>query len=158
MCYEAECGARNRITDMMRVGMPVVTTVATEIGQVVAAEQCGYGFAVGDAGGLAEALLEAADRPDELARRGARGRAYFERHYTLAESGRPLREWVGGSPAKAPDWRQPNPAGWPLPIRAADRRRMSWLRRLASRYVEHGAGGLFRKRRPPQGGKETDRR
>jgi len=143
MCYEAMFGARNRITDMMRVGLPVVTTVATEIGQIAVAEECGFGFAVGDAQALAQAVLYAADHPDELARRGERGRGYFERHYTLAESGRALLEWAGGSPAKAPDWRSPNAAGWPLPIREADLKRMSWLRRLAYRYARFGARGLL---------------
>jgi glycosyltransferase involved in cell wall biosynthesis len=143
MCYEAVFGARNRITDMMRVGLPVVTTAATEISEAVAAEKCGFGFAVGDANGLAQALLFAADHPDDLARRAERGRHCFERHYTLAESGRPLREWAGGTPVKAPDWRSPNAAGWPMPICERDFRRMSWLRRLAYRYAKFGARGLL---------------
>jgi glycosyltransferase involved in cell wall biosynthesis len=146
MCYEAVFGARNRITDMMRVGLPVVTTVASEISEVVAAEECGFGFAVGDGNALAQALLFAADHPDNLARRGERGRCYFEQHYALAESGRPLREWAGGSPVKAPDWRSPNAAGWPMPIREADLRRMSWLRRMAYRYAKFGARGLLTQR------------
>lgn len=144
-CYEAVFGARNRITDMMRVGLPVVTTVATEIGQVVAAEQCGWGFPVGDADAMAQAILCAADHREELRHRGEKARRYFERHYTLGESGRPLREWLAGSPSKAPDWRRPNAAGWPLPIRAADLRRMSRLRRLAYRYAKFGARGLLAK-------------
>jgi len=142
-CYEARFGARNRITDMMRVGLPVVTTVATEISEVVAAEKCGFGIAVGDANALTETLLFAADHPDDLARRGECGRRYFEQHYTLEESGRPLREWAGGSPVKAPDWRSPNAAGWPMPLCDRDLRRMSWLRRLAYRYAKFGARGLL---------------
>jgi len=145
LCYESIIGARNRITDMMRVGLPVVTTVVTEISQVIAAEECGFGCPVGDAEALAQALVHAAEHPDDLARRGERGRRYFESHYALAESGRPLREWAAGSPAKAPDWRSPNAAGWPLPIREADLRRMSWLRRFAYRYAKFGARGLLRR-------------
>ena len=147
MCYEAIYGARNRITDMMRVGLPVVTTVATEVSRVVVDEQCGFGFAVGDADALAQALLHAADHPDDLARRAEQGRRYFERHYTLAESGRPLRDWAGGSPVKAGDWRLPNAAGWPLPVRDAEFRCMSWPRRLAYRYAKFGVRGLLARKR-----------
>lgn len=142
-CYEAMFGARNRITDMMRVGLPVLTTEATEVSQVVVGEQGGWGFAIGDAAAMAQALLYAADHPAELARRGGNGRRCFERLYTLGESGRPLREWVGGSPQKAPDWRQSNAVGWPMPLREAERRRMSWLRRLAYDYARFGAKGLW---------------
>jgi len=142
-CYEAVFGARNRITDMMRVGLPVVTSLSTEISHAVAGEQCGWGFAVGDAEAMAQAILLAADHRDELRRRGEKAQRYFERHYTLRESGRPLSEWVAGSPSKAPDWRCLNAAGWPLPIRAADLRRMSPPRRLAYRYAKFGARGLL---------------
>lgn len=152
MCYESLFGARNRITDMMRVGLPVITTIAAEISQVVAAEQCGFAVGVGDAEGLAEALLSAADHPEELVRRGERGQRYFERHYALVESGWPLREWVAGSPTKAPDWRKPNAAGWPLPLREAEVRRMSWLRRFAYRYAKFGARGLLAKIKRPRDG------
>jgi len=142
-CYEVFFGARNRITDMMRAGLPVATTVATEISRVVADEQCGWGFPLGDPESLAKALLEAADNPAEVERRGRRAREYFLRHYTIAEASRPLSQWVAGSPEKSPDWRRPNAAGWPMPVREADLRAMSPPRRWAYRYAKFGARGLL---------------
>lgn len=142
-CYEVLFGARNRITDMMRLGLPVVTTVATEITEVVAREACGWGFDVSDPETMAKTLTAAADHPAEVARRSDNARRYFERHYTAGEASRCLREWVAGTPRKAPDWRQPNAAGWPLPIREADLQRMSMLRRFAYRYAKYGARGLM---------------
>lgn len=154
-CYEVLYGARNRITDFMKLGMPTVTTLATEISEVVARERCGWAFAMGDAPAMADALVFAAEHPEEVGARGANGRRYFEQHYTFAEATRPLREWVAGAPRKAPDWHAPNAAGWPLPIRRRDLDGMSLPRRLAYLYAKHGLRGAMtllreRGRKPEQ--------
>lgn len=149
-CYEVIFGARNRITDMMKWGLPVATTVGTEISRVVADKNCGFGFPMSDAEAMADALAYAAEHPEETRRRGENARRYFEQHYTVAEACRPLREWVAGGPTKAPDWHLPNAAGWPLPLRRADLRSMSFLRRMAYRYAKHGVRGLLTLMRSPE--------
>jgi glycosyltransferase involved in cell wall biosynthesis len=144
-CYEVLYGARNRITDFMKLGLPTITTIGPEISEVVARENAGWGFAIGDAPALAEALAFAAEHPDEAARRGANARRFFEQHYTIAEATRPLRDWAAGEPVKARDWHQPNAAGWPLPLRVRDFEHMSPLRRWAYYYAKYGARGLLRR-------------
>ncbi len=123
-CYETELGARNRLTEMWRVGLPAVTTPGPEIAEDVCAEGAGWVAAPRRAESLAQALLAAAgDRP-ECRRRGAVARALFESRYTISASVAPLIRWVN-SPWRAPDHGLP-PLLLPCPSQAPPAPPESW--------------------------------
>lgn len=101
-CYETELGARNRLTEMFRVGLPAVITSGPEIALDVSRGGAGWSVPPGDAEAFCQALLEAADNREECRRRGKTARAIFEKCYTLEASLAPFLKWAD-SPWVAPD-------------------------------------------------------
>ena len=101
-CYETEIGARNRITEMMRVGLPAISTRGPEIASDLETHSAGWLVDPGEANGLAETLVKALSDPDELKRRGENSRQVFERFYTISAVSKPLLAWAK-NPAFAPD-------------------------------------------------------
>jgi glycosyltransferase involved in cell wall biosynthesis len=102
LIYESVFGARTRLTNMMAAGLPVLTTVCTEISEII--EEYGLGFtaAVGDVAGYAEALVYAAKNLTECRRRGRLAREYVQKNFSYETTAEPLLEWVQGA-ALAPD-------------------------------------------------------
>lgn len=105
-CYETEIGARNRLTEMWRVGLPAITTPGPEIAEDVCVDGAGWVAMPGDAESLAKALLDAAENRAECQRRGVIARSLFESRYTLSTSVAPLLRWVD-RPWIAPDHGMP---------------------------------------------------
>ena len=64
--YETMFGARNRITTMMACGLPVLTTLGTEISHQLNEQGLGLFFEPGDVDGFAEGLDYAIRNKDEL--------------------------------------------------------------------------------------------
>jgi GT2 family glycosyltransferase/glycosyltransferase involved in cell wall biosynthesis len=92
--YEMLIGCRYRILDMLRAGLPVITTLGTEISHIVREERLGLTFAPGDAQGLKEAILTLA-RDEALRRRCAyRAKEHVFRHRTVEQVMGPLRQWA----------------------------------------------------------------
>jgi len=100
--YETVFGARNRLNDMMKVGLPVLTTFGTEISQVVAAERLGLTSAPGDPGGFAERMIWAARHPGELEAMARSAQEYVREHFSYARTTEPMRAWAA-DPYRAPD-------------------------------------------------------
>jgi len=107
-CYESVYGARNRITDMMKAGMPVITSLGTEITRIVEESRCGLTFPIGDAESLSSSIVYAAENREELKDLGGNGRRHFEEHFTTSEATRPMWLWAR-NPTHAPDWDKPKP-------------------------------------------------
>ncbi|MEI7511112.1 MAG: glycosyltransferase family 4 protein [Candidatus Peregrinibacteria bacterium] len=57
LCTETETGARNRINEMMKFGLPVITTSGSEIAERVAQYECGLVAASGNSDEIAEKIL-----------------------------------------------------------------------------------------------------
>ncbi len=120
-CYETEIGARNRITEMMRVGLPAISTRGPEIASDLQKHGAGWLVEPRDPKHLSATLIEALSDPDELNRRAKNSRSVFERFYTLSAATGPLLSWVR-NPTVAPDRgkrplllteeRQPETGGW----------------------------------------------
>ena len=92
--YEMLIGCRYRILDMLRAGLPVITTLGTEISHVVKEQRLGETFSPADAGGLRQAILTLA-RDESLRRRCAlRAREYVLKHRLVDEIMKPLKEWA----------------------------------------------------------------
>lgn len=105
--YEMLVGCRYRIVDMLRAGLPVVTSLGTEISHVVQQERLGEVFTPGDSEGLAQALVDLARDESRRRRCADRAREYMLRNRLVADVLKPLRAW-----AQDP---QPSPDRMPLP-------------------------------------------
>jgi glycosyltransferase involved in cell wall biosynthesis len=107
--YETLLGTRYRITDMCKAGLPVLTTLGTELSHEIRRERLGLTFPIADANGMAEAILRlASDRAlrDDMAARAAR---HARQNWALAKALEPLLAWAN-APAHAPDYGRPLPA------------------------------------------------
>jgi glycosyltransferase involved in cell wall biosynthesis len=100
--YETLFGSRHRLIDMMAAGLPVATSLGTELSHILTEEKIGLVFPTGDADALANVLLRNADQPHALRTLGQKGRHYVTRHFTSSALAQPLLEWVD-EPRLAPD-------------------------------------------------------
>lgn len=102
LIYESVFGARTRLTNMMAAGLPVLTTITTEISEVIEHHQLGFAVPAGDVSAYAECLVRAAKNTLECKRRGRRAREYVKKYFSYEETARPLLQWLE-SPQPAPD-------------------------------------------------------
>lgn len=100
--YETLFGARNRLNDMLKVGLPVLTTLGTEISRTVADERLGLTSKLGDPAGFAEKLVWAARHPEELEAMSRKARTFVHEHFSYARTTAPLRAWAA-NPRRSPD-------------------------------------------------------
>jgi glycosyltransferase involved in cell wall biosynthesis len=100
--YESLFGARTRLTNMMAAGLPILTTVCTEITEIIETEKLGYAVPVGDVQGYADAVLRAYHDPTERATYARRARRYVKRYFSYEATAADLLEWAQ-QPQLAPD-------------------------------------------------------
>ncbi len=100
--YETIFGARNRLNDMMKAGLAVLTTLGTEISEMIAEHDLGLTSDIGDASGFAERMIWAARHPEELQGTADRARDDVRERFSYARTTEPLRAWAE-SPQRAPD-------------------------------------------------------
>ncbi|MBI5753535.1 glycosyltransferase [Candidatus Peregrinibacteria bacterium] len=109
-CVETMTGARNRINEMMKFGLPVVTTLGSEIAEEVRA--CGAGIAVksGDHGAVAAAITKmygewrggGGRETKEFMAYGRAGMDYIKTRCNYETTLAPLLAWLE-NPRPAPD-------------------------------------------------------
>jgi hypothetical protein len=87
---------------MLRAGLPVITTLGTEISQIVGEQRLGVTFAPGDADDLREAILTLARDETRRRRCAARAREYVTKHRLVEQVMDPLKQW-SRDPAPSPD-------------------------------------------------------
>lgn len=93
--YEAELGSRTRLVNFLAAGVPVASTVVTELSSTL--EDAGHliPFELGDHEGLTEAILTAADTPpDQWNERHSRARAFVFSEFSAERLGGKLSDWV----------------------------------------------------------------
>ncbi|MEL7061219.1 MAG: hypothetical protein AAGN46_14450, partial [Acidobacteriota bacterium] len=95
-------GARNRINDMLKVGLPVLTTLGTEISQDLADRRLALVAEIGDTETFAEHLLWAAEHRERLRAMGAKASAFAHDAYSYERTTRELLAWAA-DPQRAPD-------------------------------------------------------
>jgi hypothetical protein len=100
--YETLFGARNRLVNMMAMGLPVLTTRGTEISYVIESENIGLTFGIGDAKELESIITRYSMAREALKRFGARARAYALEHFSYEATTRSFQDWVE-KPLLAPD-------------------------------------------------------
>lgn len=100
--YETLLGARTRIVDMLKAGLPVLTSLGTEISYLIEKEKLGFVYPLGDAEELARTILFLVENRELLREYGQRGKEYVFKNLTSDEVTTSLREWVK-NPRPAPD-------------------------------------------------------
>jgi glycosyltransferase involved in cell wall biosynthesis len=100
--YETLLGTRTRLTEMMRYGLPVVTTLGCELSYIVRKQGLGRTCAIGDADGLGERFLALARDRDGTRRMGERARDYAAGTLSFSHTTAAFREWAR-DPWHAPD-------------------------------------------------------
>ncbi len=100
--YETLLGGRNRLVNMMAAGLPILTTLGTELSEIIADNRLGYIVRIGQVHEFADTLVRASKISRERRQYGQRGRDYVKKHFTPDEVMRPLLKWVA-NPTVAPD-------------------------------------------------------
>lgn len=102
--YEGQLGSKNRIVQWLGSGLPVLYNRVGDLGDLLAEEEIGLTFRVGDAEAMAEHLVWATAHSEELARMAAAAREHAEEHLSFEATARDLVSWAA-APALAPDRR-----------------------------------------------------
>lgn len=100
LCVETLTGARNRLNEMMKFGLPVVTTLGSEIADEV--QKCGAGVGVksGDVEALSAAMVAMCEEREFY---GEKGRAYIEECCNYEVTLKPVVKWLREGAVMAPD-------------------------------------------------------
>lgn len=99
-CVETMTGARNRINEMMKFGLPVVTTRGSEISEEMCAAGAGIGVKSGDHEALAAAIIKIyGEWGGDYSRKGVE---YIESQCNYKVTLEPLIAWLE-NPRPAPD-------------------------------------------------------
>lgn len=101
---ETRFGARNRLTNMIGAGVPVVTTRGTEIGEWIARHGHGYVVDPARAEEFGLAVADACSDNPSVVGMAHRAREAALREFAAAETVRPLLDWLatpGGPPRSA---------------------------------------------------------
>lgn len=72
-----------KLQGYMSAGKPVVAAVNGAAADLIREAQCGICAPAGDPAALAKAMTDFMEHPEQAARMGQNGRAYFERHFSL---------------------------------------------------------------------------
>lgn len=124
-CYETLIGARNRITEFLARGLPTLSTLGTEISQILFYKSIILSVPMQSPETLAGEILLAANHPTQMQKKAREGRTLFEQQYTYSITARPLLDWVkaperSGDGAMDPvrlDYRRPGESPEPVPFR-----------------------------------------
>lgn len=100
--YETLLGGRNRLVNMMATGLPVLTTLGTELSEIIADNRLGYVVRIGKVQEFADSLVRASKISPERRQLGQRGRSYVKEHFSPAVVAKPLIKWAA-APKLAPD-------------------------------------------------------
>ena len=100
--YESYLGSRNRMLYWMQFGLPIVTTLNTEISNVLVGNDLAYGVSPCKPKKLAEKILEAARHPEKLKRKALQARDFVFEYFTFEETCTSLVRWAD-NPQQASD-------------------------------------------------------
>lgn len=102
MNYETLFGGRIRLTNMMAAGLAVLTTLGTELSEMIAESRLGYTVKVGKVQEFADAIHRAFRNPLERRQLAQRAKAYARENFTPEASTRALLKWAA-DPQPSPD-------------------------------------------------------
>ncbi|MBD3267752.1 hypothetical protein GF373_13870 [bacterium] len=105
-CVEAMIGARNRITEWLARGLPILTTLATEISQVIFYKGLCLTIPMQNPDLLAHEIRVAADHPEKMQTMAEKARQHFENAYTYHATTLELLDWCK-NPTHSGDFNHP---------------------------------------------------
>lgn len=95
-CLETMTGSRNRLNEMMKFYMPVITTLNTELSYQMHAFGACSGVKTGDFEALKEAILELYHNPARRKDYSDKARKFFDTYSSYARVMKPFVKWVDG--------------------------------------------------------------
>ena len=101
--YEVVFGARNRLNSMLRSGIPVLTTLGTEVTEILNDHQLALSFERGNPKSLAEQILWAAQHRGEIKSMGAQGQTFVLSEWSRVKTTLAVQAWAK-NPTHSPDW------------------------------------------------------
>lgn len=100
--YESLLGSRNRMLFWLQCGLPILTTITTEISQILVDNDLALGAPYGQSKMVADKIIEAVQDQQTLKRRAVRAKKFGYKFLTYDETVRPLLQWAK-KPVKAGD-------------------------------------------------------
>jgi glycosyltransferase involved in cell wall biosynthesis len=100
--YETLLGTRTRLVEMMRYGLPVITSVGCELSAIIRDRGLGFTFPISDAAALRDRILALARDPTGRQIMAEHAQRYVTQQLSFSETTRPFREWAN-RPYHAPD-------------------------------------------------------
>jgi glycosyltransferase involved in cell wall biosynthesis len=123
--YEGELGSKNRVLEWMGCGLPVLSSPLGDLGEYLSDGSKGLIFEPGDAAGLAQQVLWAAENRDSISKMAEHTRKSVSEDFSLERTTFGLRSWAR-EPTRAPDWET---VSW----RRTPMHHLNWRYRLAAR-------------------------
>lgn len=93
-CLETTTGARNRLNEMLKFGLPIITTLGSEIAVELDQFQAALTAKNGDHHTLAKHILHLAENKEEQDKLADRGKVYFETHCSYQATVTPFLKWL----------------------------------------------------------------
>lgn len=100
--YETLFGGRNRLTNLMAAGVPILTTLGTELSEIVAENRLGYTARIGKVQDYADLMHRAFKNPLERRQLASRARNYCRENFAPEAVTRALLKWAA-EPQRAGD-------------------------------------------------------
>lgn len=129
--YETRYGTRTRLVEMMAAGLPVITSLGSELSEMIARRAVGLTFEIGDWRALGGQMLALAQDRPRCRALAAAARDYAHGDLSFATTTAPLRAWAH-DPHPAPDRA---PEAWRARLRRIEYGARAHLRQLAWRLA-----------------------
>ncbi len=105
-CYETYIGARNRITEFMARGIPILTSLGSEISLILFYKGMVLTFPIGSPQSLANEIILAANHPEKMNKMAEKARQLFEEQYTYSRTVGEFLKWCA-DPVHSRDFSYP---------------------------------------------------
>lgn len=100
--HETTFGARNRINEWVTFGVPILSTIRSEVSKELAENNGIIGIECGDTNDLERKILAASQNPSELKIRAENAYHYAQKHWSYDATMLPVKNWLQ-HPTKSSD-------------------------------------------------------
>ncbi len=100
--YEGLLGTRTRLLDWMQAGLPIATTVLSELTDILAQRDLVYSFQIGRADDLSRVILAALHNPVARRTKARQAREFLQHEWTNEQLLAPMLQWAR-NPMSSPD-------------------------------------------------------
>jgi glycosyltransferase involved in cell wall biosynthesis len=101
-CPETQTGARNRLTEALKFGIPVLTTLGSEVSYQIIQAQAGIGIKSGNDESLCSALIELSERSDMRKKMSQNGKKLLQKAFSSEKIMSSFQSWLK-APKRSPD-------------------------------------------------------